>query len=59
MILLSSSTVLPLFFISLKLIGEFNSLEEPAEVPEFATDAVFPADGLVFTGSERRTGPET
>jgi hypothetical protein len=30
-----------LFFIGSKLIGEFTSLEEPIEVPEFAADAFF------------------
>jgi hypothetical protein len=33
--------VLPLFFISFKLTGDFTLLEEPIEVPEFAADAFF------------------
>jgi hypothetical protein len=44
MILSSSSTVLSLFFIGLKLTGEFTLLEEPTEVSNFAAEAVFPAD---------------
>jgi hypothetical protein len=45
MILLSSSTVIFIFSVGLKLTGEFTSLEEPTEVSDLAADAVFPADG--------------
>jgi hypothetical protein len=57
MISSSSSTVLSLFFIGLKLTGEFTSQEEPTEVSDFAAEAICSADGPKFIGSERRTEP--
>jgi hypothetical protein len=57
MILSSSSTMLFMFFVGLKLTGEFTSLEEPTEDSYLAADAVFHANGPEFIGSERQTKP--
>jgi hypothetical protein len=40
MISSSSSTVLSLFFVGLKLTSEFTSQEEPTEVSDFAAKAI-------------------
>jgi hypothetical protein len=53
----SSSTVLSLFFVGLKLTGEFTSLEEPTKAFNFAAEAVFTVDGPEFMRSEMRTEP--
>jgi hypothetical protein len=55
MIFSSSSIVFPLLFVGLMLTSEFTSLDEPVEVFELASIAVYPADGPKFIGFERRT----
>jgi hypothetical protein len=47
-----------MFSIGLKPTGEFTSPEEPTKDYDLATDAIFPAGGPEFIGSERRS-PET
>jgi hypothetical protein len=49
--------VFSIFLVSLKLTGEFTSLEEPTDDSDLATDAVFPAYGPEFIRSERRIEP--
>jgi hypothetical protein len=46
-----------IFYVGLKLTGEFTSQEEPTDDSDLAADMVFPADGPEFIGSERRIEP--
>jgi hypothetical protein len=57
MILLSSSIVSSIFFVDVKLIDEFISLEKSTDDSDIAADTVFLTDGPDFIGSERRIDP--
>jgi hypothetical protein len=55
----SSSAIMSfIFFVGTKLTGKFTSLEEPTDDSDFAADAVFPANGPDFIGSERQIDPK-
>jgi hypothetical protein len=43
--------------VSVKLIGEFTSLEEPTDESDITADAVSSADGPDVVGSNRRIEP--
>jgi hypothetical protein len=57
MVYSSSLIVYPIFFVVVKLTGEFTSLEEPTDDSDIAAVVIFPADGPDFVGSERRIEP--
>jgi hypothetical protein len=46
-----------IFFVGLKLTGEFTSLEELTNDSYLGADVVFPTDRLEFIGSKRRVEP--
>jgi hypothetical protein len=47
-----------MFFVVVKLTGEFTSLEEPTNDSDITAVAVFPADGPDFIGCERQIEPK-
>jgi hypothetical protein len=59
MISSSSSIALSLFFVGLKLTGEFTSLEEPAEVSDFVAEAVFLPTDPNLSDLRGELSPET
>jgi hypothetical protein len=54
MISLSSSIASSLFYVGVRLTGEFSSLEELPDDSDIAKDAVSSADRPDFVGSERQ-----
>jgi hypothetical protein len=58
--ILSSSLIFPpASSATVKLTGEFTSLEEPTDDPDIVTILILLADGSSFVGSERRIIPES
>jgi hypothetical protein len=47
-----------MFFVVVKLTGEFTSLEEPTDDSDIAIVTVFPVDGSDFDRSERQIEPK-
>jgi hypothetical protein len=57
-VLSNSLSFFCVFYVVVKLTGEFTSLEEPTDDPDIVIVLVLLADGPDFVGSERRVEPE-